>query len=76
MSPVFEKTTECLSLEKMTRLVGEVNFKESVCKVGMSSKTVQQVQCFDKTLNQPWKQCKQIKLSAVGVLGLVRSMTV
>ena len=30
-----------------------------VCTEGQNT---QQVQCFDKILNQPWKQCKKIKL--------------
>ena len=69
ISPVFEKTPEYPSVEKLTSLVGDINFKETVFKL-KSGKIVctegqnaqKKVQCFDKVLNQPWKQCKTNKL--------------
>ena len=70
MSPVFEKTPEYPSVEKLTSLVGDINFKETVFKlksgnvVCTEEQNTQQVQCFDITLNQPWKQCKQIALGS------------
>ena len=69
ITPVFEKENESPSVDKLTCLLGDVNFKEIVRKLETSGEFTatdvqkpEQVECFDKALNQPWKQWKQIKL--------------